>query len=95
MTPGGSDVRLRQRILKIDSDCIITECLQINALVTPSRKNPSRKNHEKQYNGMKCGYISWQLRGLCGSYGVYVAVTGSMPHSFFYRLAWLIRDSYT
>ena len=40
--------------------------------------------------------ISWKLRGLCGCYGVYGVVMGSMSRSFRgNRLSWLVRDRFT
>ena len=61
-----------------------------NALVTPLRNSPSCKNHIKQFFVKLSGmWLSLD------SYRVYMAVTGSTPHSFRKNcLAWLIQDGY-
>ena len=45
-----------------------------NAAVTPSRKIPSRKSHVRWFsqNWVRCGSLSWQLRGLCSFYMDYI-----------------------
>ena len=69
----------------------------LTAAVTPSRKSPSRRSHVRQFsqNWMGRGYLV-AVTGLRGCYGISIAVTGSMSHSFFVkiRLAWLLQEKF-
>ena len=62
------------------------------AVVTPSRKS-SLRIKEPHFREIELDVtISWQLRGLGGCYGIYVAVTVSAFSSFSWKIAW--RGSY-
>ena len=79
-------------------------CLFIYATVKPSRNSPSQNSHMRQFlqTWVGRGYFMavtgsmWLLLwDICGSYKIYVAVTGSTSHSFFRKLPCMVDLLYT